>query len=361
MSEQCCCGPAAHEAIKYYSPIELGKVTTEAGRLSIISTAWILRDHIGQIKVRIGIDRMTYAITPGIYAVGNPGSESPVLVSANYKLSFDILRRELGGIDAWILVIDTKGVNVWCAAGKGTFGTEEIAQRVKTTNIEKIVSTRTLIIPQLGAPGVYAHKVLSLCGFSVVYGPVRAHDIKRYIDAGMKADTDMRSVRFGLIDRLTVSWLELSMAMKAGMIGTMILAGLIIATGVSELIVLREEAQLLLILLWASIISGTVLNAVLLPLLPGKAFSFKGGLLGAVISTLVIAVSGQNLQLTAWCAMILMGTAISAFLALNFTGASTFTSISGVKKEIRYSIPVITGMFFAGAVLEIINIVRSLL
>lgn len=362
MTEQCCCGPAAHEAIKYHSPIELGKVTTEAGKISVISTVWTLRDHIGQIKVRLGIGRMTYAIAPGLYAVGNPGKESPVLVSANYKLSFDILRRELGGINAWILVIDTKGVNVWCAAGKGTFGTEEIAQRVKTTNIEKVVSTRTLIVPQLGAAGVYAHKVLSLCGFSVVYGPVRARDIKRYIDAGMRADTDMRRVRFGAIDRLAVSWLELITAMKAGVIGTIVSVGLIILTSkIPGLAILRGEARLLLILFWTSIFSGTVLYAVLLPYLPGKDFSFKGGLLGSFVSTLVILASGQNPQSAAWCAMIFMGTAISAFLALNFTGASTFTSLSGVKKEIRYSIPVIVGMFFAGVVLEIIHVARSLL
>jgi len=66
--------------------------------------------------------RMSYAISPGLYAVGNPTKESDVFVSANYKLSFDVLRRELKGFNAWILVLDTKGINVWCAAGKGTFG-----------------------------------------------------------------------------------------------------------------------------------------------------------------------------------------------------------------------------------------------
>ena len=57
--------------------------------------------------------------------------ESPVLVSANYKLSFDCLRSELTGFNAWMLVLDTRGVNVWCSAGKGTFGTNEIVGRVQ--------------------------------------------------------------------------------------------------------------------------------------------------------------------------------------------------------------------------------------
>ena len=47
---------------------------------------------------------------PGLYAAGHPASDAPVLVSANYKLAFDLLRRRLDGIDTWILVIETFGV-----------------------------------------------------------------------------------------------------------------------------------------------------------------------------------------------------------------------------------------------------------
>ena len=66
---------------------------------------------------------MNYKVDPGLYAIGNPNERSPVLVTANYKMSFDNLREALPGRDAWILVLDTRGINVWCAAGKGTFGT----------------------------------------------------------------------------------------------------------------------------------------------------------------------------------------------------------------------------------------------
>ncbi|HQL32652.1 MAG TPA: hypothetical protein PK969_05305, partial [Treponemataceae bacterium] len=68
--------------------------------------------------LRLGIGRNKASVTPGLYFIGSPGAASPVLVSANYRLSFDALRKELSGIDAWILVVDTRGVNVWCAAGK---------------------------------------------------------------------------------------------------------------------------------------------------------------------------------------------------------------------------------------------------
>ena len=361
--DQCSCSHfAASDDMEYHPIPVVGDIATEAGNINIISTKWSLSDYIGEIKVRLDIDRMNYAVKPGIYAIGKPDRQSPVLVSANYKLSFDILRRELEGLNVWILVIDSKGVNVWCAAGKGTFGTEELAQRVKVTGLEKIISTRKLIVPQLGAPGISAHTVQELCGFQVIYGPVRASDIKEYFDAGMKATPEMRRVYFGVIDRLTVSWLELALTARVAILGTMLLVGLaIFIERIPVLVGLSGEVRLLPILFLASIMSGTVFNAVLLPYLPGRAFSLKGGVLGAFICTGIIYASGQHLAMTTWVSLILISSGISAFLALNFTGASTYTSLSGVKKEIRYSIPVIVAMVSCGVFLEITHIARRLL
>ena len=108
-----------------------GLVDTPAGRVPRIATELRRQDRLGALKVRLCIGRMDYGVGPGLYAVGNPSADSPVLVSANYKLSFDRLRRELGGLDLWIMVLDTRKINVWCAAGKGTFGTEEIVGRLE--------------------------------------------------------------------------------------------------------------------------------------------------------------------------------------------------------------------------------------
>ena len=143
-----------------------------------------------------------------------PGPDSPVLVSANYKMSFDRLRRELEGIDAWILVLDTKGINVWCAAGKGTFGTEELTARIGRFRLAEVVTHRTLILPQLSAPGVAGHVVKQRTGFRVVYGPVRAADLPAFLKAGNKATPEMRQVRFGFLDRLVLTPMELVALIK---------------------------------------------------------------------------------------------------------------------------------------------------
>jgi len=119
---------------------------------------------------------MNYRVDPGLYAIGEPTEESPVFVTANYKLSFDLLRRAVSSIHGWILVLDTLGINVWCAAGKGTFGTDELVDRIQSSGLADVVSHRKLIVPQLGAPGIAAHEVKRRSGFQVIYGPVRAED-----------------------------------------------------------------------------------------------------------------------------------------------------------------------------------------
>ena len=117
-----------------------GQVDTRAGNIPRVRTELTWADHMGACKARWAVGRMNCRIEPGLYVVGDPAAESPVLASANYKMSFDRLRSELAGLDAWILVLDTKGINVWCAAGKGTFGTDELIRRIESTRLPEIVS-----------------------------------------------------------------------------------------------------------------------------------------------------------------------------------------------------------------------------
>ena len=112
-----------------------GSIATPAGLLPKVSSELEWRDRWGTIKARWGVGRMDYSIDPGLYALGNPDRESSVLVTANYKMSFDELRCALPGRDFWILVLDTKGINVWCAAGKGTFGTKELVMRIEASGL----------------------------------------------------------------------------------------------------------------------------------------------------------------------------------------------------------------------------------
>ncbi|MHC4154651.1 MAG: mercury methylation corrinoid protein HgcA [Planctomycetota bacterium] len=311
---------------------EVPRVPTKLGR----------SDRFGGWKARWGVGRMKYAVEPGLYAVGNPDGDSVVLVSANYKLSFDALRKELSGLDAWIVVLDTKGINVWCAAGKGTFGTDEVVRRIELVELEKVVDHHKIILPQLGAVGVAAHEVRQRCGFSVIYGPVRAADVIAFIKAGMKARPEMRQVRFSLRDRLALTPMEIVTSAKYLVFSVavlFILAGLNAggySTGLAVKNGIRSTANI-----FAGYLAGTVIGPVLLPWLPGRSFSFKGGVVGVVVAVglMSLKLTGGWLETIGWIFLIVV---FSSFGTMNFTGASTYTSLSGVKKEMRLAVPLQT-------------------
>jgi acetyl-CoA decarbonylase/synthase complex subunit gamma len=321
-----------------------GSINTAAGNLPRVSSALSWQDHWGSIKARWGVGRMDYAIDPGLYALSNPDNNSPVLVTANYKMSFDRLREALPGRDVWILVLDTKGINVWCAAGKGTFGTEELVRRIESSGLKDIVSHRKLILPQLGAPGVAAHKVKQISGFKVYYGPIRAKDVAAYLDAGLKTTAEMRIMIFPLKERIVLIPIELIETIKPFLIIAPILFLLSGIGGPAGFWANALNYGLFAVVAFlAAILGGAVINPILLPYLPGRAFSIKGFLIGIVIAIILLYLRDINLH--AWpgrievLAWLLIIPAISAYLAMNFTGAATYTSLSGVKKEMRWALP----------------------
>lgn len=306
-----------------------------------ISTRLQWADHWGTLKVRWDVGRKTYTVDPGLYAVGQPDAQSPVLVTANYKLSFDRLRTQLEGRDSWLLVLDTAGVNVWCAAGKNTFGTQELAERIRSSELARVVAHRRLILPQLSAPGVSAHQTRKLSGFEVVFGPIRAADLPAFLDAGCKATPTMRRKTFSLWERVELIPVEMVAAFK---VAVFILPVLFLMGGLAAGDAFRAGAAssglLAVLAVLTGIVAGTVLTPALLPWLPGRAFSVKGMLAGVVSGVLLLSGWDHRLhnayELLAWLLLI---PTIAAYLGMNFTGASTYTSLSGVRKEMRWAVP----------------------
>lgn len=318
--------------------------------IQIVSTSLTFKDILGAWRVRWSFGRMDYTVEPGLYVIGNPDRDSPVLVSSNYKLTFDTVRKNLIDINCWLLILDTNGVNVWCAAGKGTFGTEEVINRINAVGLKEIVNHRVLILPQLGAPGISAHEVSRHTGFVIKYGPVRANDIKEYLSSGCIATKEMRIVKFTLWDRLILTPMELVVMLKI----TMIVLGVLFLI---NLFATRVFGIHDFVIYMASILIGAVITPILLPIIPGRAFSFKGWLLGMICIAPIVWVFNwfdlSNLLLGIGYMLILP--AHSAFIAMNFTGASTYTSPSGVLKEMKIAIPLILFSSIIGAVLLLIK------
>lgn len=324
---------------------------SSVGRVSVVSNEWSCLDHVGAIAVRLNIRRMRYRVEPGLYAVGMPASDSPVLVTANYKLSFDHLRRALEGISAWILVLNTRGVNVWCAAGKGTFGTDELVKKIRSTKLAGVVKHSTLILPQLGAPGVAAHEVTRQTGFTVVYGPVRVADIPEFLRRGMQCTPEMRRVKFPLADRLAVIPVELVQRF----LPALALMLMFILLAVIRNHGLHDIAGICLSIafgVWGNFFAGTVLVPALLPWLPGRAFAIKGAAVG-LGTGLVPFLSGiRSFGETA--GFLLLSIAACSYLGLMFTGSTHYTSASGVRREVRRAVPLQVAAAVAGVVLWLI-------
>ena len=319
-------------------------ITPKGRQIPQVSTELCWADRLSHWKARWGIKRMSYMLEPGLYAVGSPNGNSPVFVTANYKMSFDRLRSQLGGRNGWILVLDTKGINVWCAAGKGTFGTDELVNRIEVVKLNEVVNHQTLIVPQLGATGVSAHKAKQRSGFKIIYGPVRTEDLPAFLDAGMKATDRMRQVNFLIWDRIVLIPVEL---ITWGKYVLFVAAFVFLLAGLNRkgysTALAMNDGLLSVLLLLVSFLAGAILGPMLLPWLPGRAFSAKGVWIGLAISLGLGFYSWQYSHILgglvdtlAWLMII---PAVTSFVVMNFTGASTYTSLSGVKQEMKIAVP----------------------
>jgi hypothetical protein len=360
-----------------------GSVQTPMGVVPQVATKLSHKDYLGTLMVRWSVNRSNYKVAPGIYAAGTPNESSDVFVTANYKLSFDTVRKNLDGLNAWILVLDTKGINVWCAAGKGTFGTKELVNRIKITGLEKIINHRRIILPQLGAVGVSAHQVRKLTeaapgnfiqnpgkvssglafstegiqitntkGFKVIYGPVRASDIKDFVAGGYMASKEMRKVTFNFYDRIKlipVDFVNGKYCLLAA------LALVLILSGVNPFGLSFQHALLyapgMMLNIFLAYVSGIVITPMFLPYIPVRPFAFKGFITGFVVALILMLfqrLGAGYFEIVSWF-MIISG--LSSFVAMNFTGSSTYTSLSGVKKEMKAAIPLQIAFAAIGLVL----------
>jgi CO dehydrogenase/acetyl-CoA synthase delta subunit len=295
---------------------------------------------------------MSYLVPPGLYALGEPAADDPVVVTANYKMSYDIVRRALTGRNVWLLVLETYGINVWCAAGKGTFGTGELVRRVDATRLGEVVTHRRLLLPILGAAGVSAPEVGRRTGFMVRYATIRADDLPMYLDKGMTTTPAMRELTFTAGERLILAPIELVAALKWGFPAALLLflaggggiAGFSIAGGV------RPALALL-----GAVLAGSLCAPLLLPWLPTRSFAVKGAVAGLVWAACWTLLGRGGYSAWTTAALFLMLPAITSFLMLNFTGSTPFTSRSGVKKEMQLALPVMVCALVAGMALLIVG------
>jgi hypothetical protein len=335
--------PGSTEAVPE-SARESAQIRSIDGRIT-----W--RDRLDHLAARWGYRRGEHRVEPGLYALGAPTADSPVCVTANYTLSFDALRGALAGRDAYLLVLDTLGINVWCAAGKGTFGTDELVRRIESVDLADVIGHRRLILPQLGASGVAAHEVFRRTRFRAEYGPVRASDLPAYLDRG-GATPEMRRVSFTFWERAVLVPVELVHYFVPMIVGAAVLYLLAGWWGALGAVL--------------AVLAGVVLFPLLLPWIPTRDFSSKGLLLGLLVELIVaLGAYGAASAAPEWIRIgralgLLCGLPpVCAYLALNFTGSTPITSPSGVKREMFRYLRLMVGMAGAGLLLVLATAIGS--
>ena len=235
---------------------------------------------------------------------------------------------------------DTRGINVWCAGGKGVFSAAGIAEQVRKNGLENIVSHRRLILPQLGANGVRARDLRQACGFEAMFGPVRAEDLPRYLERG--EDEAMREVTFTLKERATVIPVELVLGWKLVLTAFAVAALLSLIGPEFSLDAILQRWFLAATATGFGLAAGAIVFPLLLPTLRTRLFSLGGAGLGLALAVLLPAIF-PKLSWIANAGAGLWTMSLASWLALNFTGSTPYTSPSGVEKEMRKAIPVLAG------------------
>lgn len=320
----------------------------DAAHVPQLASALTLADTLKRWSLRWGFARESSAVPPGLYRIGEPSQDAPVVVTCNYRMTVDLVRRDLSGVDAWLLVLDTRGINVWCAAGKKTFGTDELVRRVFAVHLADHAGHETLIVPQLGAVGVDARRVRQLTGYRVVWGPVRSADLRAFIDGGMKATPQMRAVTFPLAARLALVPMELLPGLKYALYSILALLVLAVLGGSIGSRAFAPQAALMALFpstlaVLLAMVAGAVAVPLLLPWLPGRAFTVKGAVAGAAAGLAGLLALPGMLGLMSpwgWTAVLLSVSALASFVAVNFTGSTPYTSPSGVEAELRRALPI---------------------
>ena len=121
-------------------------------------------------------------VEPKLYAIGEPGRNSPIFVTTNFSLTYFLVSGEIenSGINAWLVIPETEGMSVLTSWAAGKFSGASIAKFIKEIDLESQVDTREIVIPGYVAQ-ISGELEENLPGFKVLVGPGEAADLESYI------------------------------------------------------------------------------------------------------------------------------------------------------------------------------------
>lgn len=150
----------------------------------------VLSDLKGETVFPLLLERMNIFTDPqrpmatdqGIYPIGAPDENSPVLITTNFSLTYFIVAGEIEAsrVPSWLLIIDSEGLSVMTAWAAGKFVADAIAPFVKKSGIEEKVRHRKIIIPGYAAQ-ISGELEEELAGWEIMIGPREAAHLAAYL------------------------------------------------------------------------------------------------------------------------------------------------------------------------------------
>ncbi|MFX1568560.1 MAG: methyltransferase domain-containing protein [Promethearchaeota archaeon] len=277
-------------------------------------------------------------IEPGIYQSGNPNENSPIIVTANYVYTYIRVMRALKGLDAWVLCVDSRGINVWCAARGNNFGNKQVIEAVEASGIVNITNKKTLIVPQLSAGGIAVPLIKAEAPnfpFHILYGPVWAKHIPKFLEERPARKTDeMKLAKFTISHRFRAEITHTTFLFRKIFIWPSV-ALILLFLGLSFINTIWLTELLIVGELWLWIIIANALIALLFPIANfTRKFITKGVVFGIINILIFVGISWLfhyslatillNLPFYFWLAF---------FSTMSFSGYSMATSPREIQDE----------------------------
>lgn len=241
--------------------------------------------------------------------------------------------RNLKGLDAWVLCIDSNGINVWCAARGNDFGNIQLLEAVEATGIRNITQKKVLILPQLSAGGVaipQLPKNTEEFPFKIVYGPIWSKDIPKFIkERPTQKPDNMKLAKFSISHRIQAGITHTTFLLrKVFLLPLIAIAVLLLALNWSNRLWWIGE-----IFIW--IILTNMLIAFLLPISNfTRRFIIKGiffGILNVIILGAISWILHQSFLFILWNLSFYFW--IAFFSTMSFSGYTMSTSPREIQVE----------------------------
>ena len=152
----------------------------------------VLSDFTGENLFPLLLERLNIftdpqrpmTVTEGIYEIGNPDENSPVIVTTNFALTYFIVSGEIEGckVPSWLLIKDAEGLSVMTAWAAGKFSGDDVGVFVKKCGIMDKVKHTELIIPGYAA-AIAGDVEEELPGWTITVGPREAAHIPAFLKA----------------------------------------------------------------------------------------------------------------------------------------------------------------------------------